>query len=75
MPKEIIRTGSPDHVGPTVHVGWSPDQYVQLATVDPAHNDENPHGNGWYADLDRHAINRLIKVLRRARDAAYGRDE
>ncbi len=27
------------------------------------------------ADLDRKSINQLIKVLRRARDAAYGRDE
>lgn len=31
--------------------------------------------DGWYADLDRAGINRLIKALRRARDQAFGRDE
>lgn len=30
---------------------------------------------GLWMTLDRHEINRLIKALRRARDAAYGRDE
>lgn len=30
--------------------------------------------SGWYVDLDREQINRLIRVLRRARDAAYGAD-
>lgn len=29
---------------------------------------------GWYVDLNREQINRLIRVLRRARDAAYGPD-
>lgn len=31
--------------------------------------------DGWYATLDRDGINRAIRALRRARDAAYGRDE
>lgn len=30
---------------------------------------------GVWADLDRQQINRLIRLLRRARDAAYGADE
>jgi hypothetical protein len=30
--------------------------------------------NGWFVDLNREQINRLIRVLRRARDAAYGAD-
>jgi len=30
--------------------------------------------SGWYVDLSREQINRLIRVLRRARDAAYGAD-
>lgn len=30
---------------------------------------------GWYCQLDRDGINRLIRTLRRARDAAYGKDE
>lgn len=29
---------------------------------------------GWFATLDREGINRLIRALRRARDAAYGAD-
>lgn len=31
--------------------------------------------HGVWADLDRRQINDLIKLLRRARDAAFGRDE
>lgn len=30
---------------------------------------------GWYVDLGRREINELIRVLRRARDQAFGRDE
>jgi hypothetical protein len=30
---------------------------------------------GFYVDLDRDAINRIIRNLRRARDQAFGRDE
>jgi hypothetical protein len=30
---------------------------------------------GWYVQLDRRGINELIRVLRRARDQAFGRDE
>lgn len=29
---------------------------------------------GWFADLDRDGINRLIRLLRKARDAAFGAD-
>lgn len=35
----------------------------------------SPHFDGFHATLDRHGINKLIKHLRRARDAVYGRDE
>lgn len=30
--------------------------------------------DGWFVTLDRDGINRLIRSLRRARDAAYGAD-
>lgn len=30
---------------------------------------------GLWSDLDRHGINQLIRILRKARDAAYGKDE
>lgn len=29
---------------------------------------------GWFADLDRSGLNRLIVLCRRARDAAFGKD-
>ena len=35
----------------------------------------SPEFDSLWCDLDRHEINKLIKVLRRARDSAYGRDE
>ena len=31
--------------------------------------------NGWHVDLDRSQVNDLIRVLRKARDQAFGRDE
>jgi hypothetical protein len=31
--------------------------------------------DGWFIDLDRRAINKLIRDLRRARNAAFGPDE
>lgn len=34
-----------------------------------------PDFTGWHSTLDRPATNELIRVLRRARDQAYGRDE
>ena len=34
-----------------------------------------PSGEYYTAGLDRDELNKLIRLLRRARDAAYGRDE
>lgn len=31
--------------------------------------------DGWHVELERHEVNDLIRLLRRARDAAFGRDE
>jgi hypothetical protein len=62
------------------------DGHVQLATVNSASPFEFAEKNsdnafeagekfdGWHATLDRDGINRLIRQLRRARDAAYGTD-
>lgn len=61
-----------------------PDGWVQLASVNqsstltlPGDNPGDPPQKfeGWHVTLDREGINRLIRSLRRARDAAYGRDE
>lgn len=64
-----------------VQVGWQ-EHHVQIGHVfrytEPA-ADGNPPSlrdghPGWFVDLNRHDINRLISVLRKARDGAYGRD-
>lgn len=69
--------------GLRVQVGWSPAPTgtVQVASV---HTDspidwpegQTPNGkfDGWHATLDRDGLNRLIRALRDARDAAFGVD-
>jgi hypothetical protein len=62
-----------------IQIGWSPET-VQLGVT--ARGDktiaellENPEKyNGLWSNLDRQAINRLIRVLRKARDGAFGAD-
>lgn len=86
MPKENID----DLVtkGFRVEVSWmanhQPDGWVQLATVNqrstltlPGDNPGDPDQpfDGWRVTLDRDGINRAIRSLRKARDAAFGRDE
>jgi hypothetical protein len=85
MPKEYIEDRWAGHDdasvadgSPTrVKVGWSKEgEHVEIATVAPdeAELQPTPEGNGWFVQLDRSGINRLIHTLRRARDAAYGKD-
>lgn len=55
------------------HEGLTPDE-VEQRLSEPA--DGNPRG--WrinVALLDRDGINRMIRALRKARDAKFGRDE
>lgn len=84
MPKETIRSryeyreDEPNEL--VTEVRWSRDaDYVQLATVVLNRSDgtfvTREVDGGWFADLDRHGINNLIRHLRRARDQAFGRDE
>ena len=81
MPKEIIyprHQGDSENPAPWAEVGWNKDAgYVQIVTksADGIELEPTPEGNGWYVDLNRQQINELIRVLRRARDQAYGRDE
>lgn len=74
MPKENINCIAMD--GLRVEVGWQADRHVQVATT-YTHSkltlDDEPF-NGWHATLDREGINRLIRSLRKARDAAFGAD-
>lgn len=69
---------------PLVDVRWNRDgEYVQIVTKETdafggrlvGDEPETHYTDGLYVDLDRAAINRLIRNLRRARDQAFGRDE
>lgn len=80
MPKELVfqktKNGDPDTEAPVVHIGWSRGlEYVEVATVAPDGKALEPtDSNGWFAQLDRAGTNRLINLLRKARDGAYGAD-
>lgn len=52
-----------------------PESAVLLYDPEPAPPDGVGYGRGLWTTLDRDGINRLIRVLRRARDQAFGRDE
>lgn len=56
-----------------VHVGWTKGRFVEIgaARFDPSR--ELP-SDGVFMTLDRDGVNRLIRSLRKARDAAYGSD-
>lgn len=87
MPKEIIfqktPAGDPATRESVVRVGWSrvgQGEYVELATVNPITQEPldpltmGGDAYGWFVQLDRDEINRLIRVLRKARDQAFGAD-
>lgn len=86
MPKEYVydenkvvneSSGEEEPLNPNrVKVTWNREAgYVQIATVNPEYEDLMSDKSGWYVDLDRRGINYLIRILRRARDQSFGRDE
>ena len=86
MPKEFIYDqdlADYDDISDTyqVRVGWSKETgAVQIATLSdlkvPVERAKGVvDGNGFYVNLNRQGINDLIRVLRKARDQAYGKDE
>lgn len=91
MPKEIINsryygqevndvlTGTLVRVEPThLHVGWTKDRdHVEVGVINTDIQSEHPGDDrrGWYMQIDRDGCNRAIRALRKARDAAFGRDE
>lgn len=90
MPKELVYSrdtlagGEAAQAAVIEHVavGWSKDKDVQLGVVPGPRIEILVDGeplddglSGLWMDLDRRQINRLIHNLRRARTAAYGRDE
>jgi len=69
---------------PIVDVRWNREgSYVQIVTKATdayggryaGESPETHFTDGMYVDLDRAAINKLIRNLRRARDQAFGKDE
>lgn len=77
------------NIDPTLHVNWrnstdgdghvqimlqAPLSYLKLA-MDSPNGDEAETTQLWSPVLDRADINRMIRVLRHARDKSYGRDE
>ncbi len=85
MPKEYVEDKHAGHDNAEVaagsafkvRVGWSKEaEHVEIATISTklSYEESTPEGNGWFVQLDRSGINRLIRILRRARDDAYGSD-
>jgi hypothetical protein len=77
MPKEVIDCSKSDERS-YVQVGWDRSGSVQLATMrcEPSNSEDGTLTDaGMFVDLHRVQINDLIRQLRRARDAAFGRDE
>lgn len=89
MPKEIIwgdrPFGDESPEQSVVEVRWDAESgYFQIATkelnaevfdADRVTDVREAVQYGWYVTLDRRGINDTIRVLRRARDQAFGRDE
>lgn len=67
-------SGSIERSPMQAELGWSREaEYVQLGTVT---TDESVEWDerGYFVQLDREGINRLIRSLRRARDQVFGKD-
>lgn len=81
MPKININDEVVD--GFRVEIGWEQDRYAQVATTNVhstlrLEDDDTPENSepfkGWHVTLSREGINRTIRALRKARDAAFGAD-
>lgn len=88
MPKELIVAHEPrlfnedgnempQETQSLVQIGWNGEaQYVQIATGTRHPTTFDSDSSTWqFVQLSRTMINDIIKVLRRARDQAYGKDE
>lgn len=56
-----------------VHVGWSRRKYVEVGVARLNIATEWVE-EGTFTSLDRDGVNRLIRTLQKARDAAFGKD-
>jgi hypothetical protein len=68
VPRPSSEPPEPQH---GLSVGWNKIGWVQIHMVP---DQWESTGEWTIVDLDRASINRLIRTLRRARDAAYGAD-
>src|SRR4051812_4732230 len=59
----------------SVAVGWGKPGFVQVATVVTGKEHSYNPDDGWYVNLTREQINDFIRLLRKARDGAYGRED
>lgn len=82
MPKEKFNCDNQPDAVTQLEVSWHPGAWVQLATAlrrEVPASEEHPayvtYESDAYVTFNRHGINRLIQTLRRARNAAFGRDE
>jgi hypothetical protein len=60
-----------------VKIGWTKDEMlVQVAVVTDRDRADgtDPDDDAYHASFDRTGINRMINALRKARDAAFGKD-
>ena len=58
-----------------VKVGWTKDlAHVEIAVIHHRDGAAEHDPNCWHSQFDRDGLNRLIKVLRKARDDAFGKD-
>lgn len=85
MPKEVVynseifREHDPSKAS-MVELHWGRDSdYVQIATTVREGSTHEPVTEevqaGWFINLDRKGINKLIRDLRKARDQSFGVDE
>lgn len=79
MPKEVIHdntviSGTDNSTPMAVQITWFREGTVEIASINLQEEDYTPD-RGWFTYLNRKMINDLIKVLRKARDQAYGADE
>jgi hypothetical protein len=81
MPREVIKNaggpaGTSDNpLDLAVQLKWGPETHVQIATTNTDWTDGKGDQDGWFVDLDREGIQRLIRSLRKARDQVFGADE
>ncbi len=80
MPREYIENDTRQGGDNSNHVEvqWARDKFAQIGSIRKGDvgNTDTPArmSEGFYVNLDRSRINQLIRLLRKARDQAFGPD-